>query len=66
MSEHSIKINFKKVTWLVFTDPVLEGENVGRSALVEDHVEDDHDEKGEVEGRNGRCWVKLSECNKHP
>ena len=51
----------------MFTYPVLEGENVGRPALVEDNVEDDYNHKGEVEGRNGRCGVKVStKCDEHP
>ena len=50
-----------------FTYPVLEGENVGRPALVEDNVEDHHNQEGDVEGRNGRCGVKVSiKCDEHP
>ena len=42
----------------MFTDPVLEGANI--PALVEDDVEDYHDQQGDVEGRNGCCGVKVS------
>ena len=51
----------------MFTYPVLEGENVSRPALVEDHVEDDHNQEGDVEARNGRYGVKVSiKCDEHP
>ena len=51
----------------MFTYPVLDGENVGGLALVEDNVEDDHDQQGDVEGRNCRCGVKVSTtCDEHP
>ena len=51
----------------MFTYPVLEGEDIGRTALVEDDVEDDHDQQGNVEGRN-RCYrVKIpTKCDEHP
>ena len=49
----------------MFTYPVLEGTNV--SALVEDNVEDDHYQQGDVEGRNRRYGVKVSTlCDEHP
>ena len=51
----------------MFTYPVLEGENVGRAALVEDHVEDDHNQEGEVEARNCGCRMEVSTiCDEHP
>ena len=50
----------------MFTYPVLEGENVGGLALVEDNVEDDHDQQGDVEGRNGRLGMKISHQDEHP
>ena len=51
----------------MFTYPVLEGENVSRPALVEDNVEDDHNQEGEVEARNGRCRMEVSTISdEHP
>ena len=51
----------------MFTYPVLEGENIGRPALVEDNVEDHHNQYSQIEGRNGRCGVKVStKCDEHP
>ena len=51
----------------MFTYPVLEGENISSPALVEDNVKDDHNQQGEVEGRNGRCGVKVpTKCDEHP
>ena len=48
----------------MITYPVLEGEIV---RLVEDNVEVDHNQKSDVEGRNGRCWMKVSiKCDEHP
>ena len=49
----------------VHTYPVLKGVNV--PALVEDNVEDDHDQQGDVEGRNRRYRVKIpTKCDEHP
>ena len=48
----------------VHTYPVLKGVNV--PALVEDNVEDDHDQQGDVEGRNGRLGMKISHQDEHP
>ena len=49
----------------MFTDPVLEGANI--PTLVEDDVKDDHDQQGDVEGRNGCCGVEVStKCDQHP
>ena len=51
----------------MFTYPVLEGQDVGRTALVEDDVKDDHDQQGDVEGRNGCCGSEVStKCDQHP
>ena len=48
----------------MITYPVLKGEIV---RPVEDNVEEDHNQQGEVEGRNGRCGVKVStKCDEHP
>ena len=36
-------------------------------AYIENMVEDNHDQKSDVEGRNGSQWVKVSLVNdKHP
>ena len=49
----------------MFTYPVLEAANV--PALVEDNIEDDHYQQGDVEGRNGCCGVEVStKCDQHP
>ena len=50
----------------MFTYPALEGENIERPP-VEDNVEEHHNQQGDVEGRNGRCGVKVSpKCDEHP
>ena len=50
----------------MFTYPVREGEDIGRTALVEDDVEDDHKQYRQVEARDGRDWMEVSESNEHP
>ena len=57
----------KNIFCSCFTYPVLEGENVGRAALVEDNVEDDHNQHRQVEARNGCYWMEVSfKCDEHP
>ena len=46
--------------------PVLEVKVELRSA-VEDNVEADHNQEGDVEGSNGRFGMKVSiKCDEHP
>ena len=51
----------------MFTYPVLDGEDVPKAALVEDNVEDDHNQCRQVEARNGRHWMEVSiKGDEHP
>ena len=51
----------------MFTHPVFECKNVGRTALVEDDVEDNHNQHSQIEGRNGCCGMEVSiKCDEHP
>ena len=51
----------------MFTYPVLESEDVGTPALVEDNVEDDHNQCCQVEARNGRHRMEVSiKGDEHP
>ena len=48
----------------MLTYGVIQVENIRRP--VEDNVEDDHDQQGDVEGRNGCCGVEVStKCDEH-
>ena len=49
------------------TYPIFKCEHVGKLTLIEDYVEDNHQKKSCVEGRNCRCGVKVSsKSDKHP
>ena len=48
----------------MLTYGVIQVENIRRP--VEDNVEDDHDQQGDVEGRNGRLGMKISHQDEHP
>ena len=49
------------------TYPIVKTEHVSRGASIQDHVEDHHQKEDDVEGRNGRCGVKVSfKSDKHP
>ena len=51
----------------MLTYPIFECEDVSRISFVEDDVEDHHYQERDVEGRNGRCGVKVSfKSDKHP
>ena len=52
---------------MMFTYPIFQSQNVSKLSFVEDDVEDHHYQERDVEGRNGRCWVKVSiKFDKHP
>ena len=49
----------------MLTYAVIQVEDICRP--VEDNVEDDHDQQGDVEGRNRRYRVKIpTKCDEHP
>ena len=50
----------------MFTYPVLEGQDIGRTALVEHDIEDDHKQYRQVEARDGRNRMEVSKSNEHP